>query len=610
MKRWYFIKKFLLYFLIIFLPIAVAGVSFYEYSNRHIQQTINDNAESKYNWNIHDLISILDVFPYQGSLFNNSSAITQVIAKVIDANSLSYSESTYLRILTSIINNYANTRDFIDSIYLYKENDRGNFIRSGYGLSKLESQTHTEWLDIFRRTDSSIQSWISSYTSRYYSFETPHTIISVFYRLDGIGGAVIVNLKEPQLSRMLDSIATYPGEMIFVTDAAGNYLFGNNAAALFRSPENLTALIEQKNSPDGHNFYTVSIDARQYVAMDAADAIFGLHFYSLTAADVLYETPRSFLRFIYIVAGMMALVSLVLSYLITRGNYLRVQNVIAAVDAAEKGDYNVHSPSKEMDEYDIILNNVIDVFIRNSYLRLRVNQLELEKQVAEYRSLQLQINPHFLFNTLQTISMRAMQLDAAGSFAAPVQNLSDILRYSLALSQPKVSLRDEIAMSKKYLAIQAERYPRRFYIIWECDDALLDKCILRLILQPLLENSIQHGILPSTRPGLIKVRIEAVQHVLHVCITDTGIGMSHEDLDALAASVHEDICRGDKHIGLKNVHMRLKLLFGERAYMHFYSLKDQGSSISLAMPLEVVHPAPVEQSLRPVKGIQNPDSSN
>lgn len=107
------------------------------------------------------------------------------------------------------------------------------------------------------------------------------------------------------------------------------------------------------------------------------------------------------------------------------------------VNAAEKGIYNVQPDSKMLDEYDIILNNVINVFIRNSYLSLQLNQLELEKQVAEYRSLQLQINPHFLFNTLQTISIRAMQLDTAGSFIPPVQNLSDILRYSLVLSRPK-----------------------------------------------------------------------------------------------------------------------------------------------------------------------------
>ena len=587
MKYGYFIKKFLLYFLIIFLPIAIVGISFYQYSNSRIQQTIESNAKNKYQLNIQSLTSTLDIFPFQGSLFNNSKILTQVISKVIDADSLSYAENMYSKILTSIINNQANTHDFIDSIYLYKKNDQGNFIRSGYGLSKLADTTHTEWIDILLQTDPAVKSWISSYISRFYSFEAPHNIISVFYRLNGIDGAIIINLKESQLSRRLDSIVTNEDEMVFVTDAAGNYLFGNSASdEFFHDPKELTDYLKFKDAQSAQKFNTVSIAGEKYIVMEAIDSIFDLRFYSLTAADVLYATPRQFMRFIFIVAGMMALVSLILSYLITRSNYLRVQNVISAVNAAEKGIYNVQPDSKMLDEYGIILNNVINVFIRNSYLSLQLNQLELEKQVAEYRSLQLQINPHFLFNTLQTISIRAMQLDTAGSFIPPVQNLSDILRYSLVLSQPKVSLRDEIAISKKYLAIQAERYPRRFYIIWEYDEMLLDKCILRLILQPLLENSMQHGILPSEHPGLIKVRIEAVQASLHVCITDTGIGMTSQELNALAASVRENITSTDRHIGLKNVHMRLKLLFRDRAGMHFYSRKGQGTSISLTMPLE------------------------
>lgn len=127
MKYGYFIKKFLLYFLIIFLPIAIVGISFYQYSNSRIQQTIESNAKNKYQLNIQSLTSTLDIFPFQGSLFNNSKILTQVISKVIDADSLSYAENMYSKILTSIINNQANTHDFIDSIYLYKKNDQGNF---------------------------------------------------------------------------------------------------------------------------------------------------------------------------------------------------------------------------------------------------------------------------------------------------------------------------------------------------------------------------------------------------------------------------------------------------------------------------------------------------
>ncbi len=586
MNRKFFLKKFLFYFFLFFLPVALIGTAMSQYAYHNIYQSINDKTKNKYRQNVRYLTTTLDVFPYSGSLFNNSYILKRVIDKVIHVDSLSYVDSVCLGLITAIINNKANTSDFIDSIYLYSDNTQGNFISSGYGLSHLENQVHTEWLDIFHNTDPSVQMWICSYPSRFYPFEKKRNVVSVFYRLNRINGAIIVNMSESALKQMLDSFASSRDEIIFVTNGENQILFGNSKSSdFFEDEKNVLSFFSQEEHFSDENFCEININKRKYILMRSSDSTFGLHFYSIIAADVLYETPRRLLQVVGAIGTIMAVISAILSYQITRGNQQRIANVIAIIEDAKNGCCTVQKPQRKLDEYDAILNNLLDVFVHNNYLHLQLNQLELEKQIAEYRALQLQINPHFLFNTLQTISIRAMNAETTRGLSETVSNLSDILRYSLELSQPLVTLQEEITISKKYLEIQACRYPRRFYTIWEYDDSLAEQRVLRLIFQPMLENSLQHGLLPCNHPGLLKIRIEYVGGFLFVCFTDNGVGMTHEESASLMKQLENVSSLENQHIGLKNVYSRIKLQFGERAKLHIYSRKNVGTSISLAIPI-------------------------
>ena len=586
MNRKFFLKKFLLYFFLFFLPVALIGAAMSQYAYRNIYQSINDKAKNKYKQDVRYLTNTLDVFPYSGSLFNNSHVLKRVINKVIHVDSLSYVDAVCLELITAIINNKANTSEFIDSIYLYSDNNQGNFIRSGYGFSCLKNQVHTEWLDIFQNTAQSVQMWICSYPSRFYSFEKTRNVVSVFYRLNSINGAIVVNMSESALKQMLDSFASNRDEIIFVTDKENHILFENSKSSdFFKDEKNAFSFFSQDEHLADENFCEININERKYILMRSRDSTFGLCFYSITAADVLYETPRRLLQVTGVVGAVMAFISVILSYQITRGNQQRIANVIAIIEDAKSGCCTVQMPQRKLDEYDMILNNLLDVFVHNNYLHLQLKQLELEKQIAEYRALQLQINPHFLFNTLQTISIRAMNAGMTSGLSETVSNLSDILRYSLKLSQPLVTLQEEITISKKYLEIQACRYPRRFYTIWEYDESLAEQYVLRLIFQPMLENSLQHGFLPCNHPGLLKIRIEYVGGFLFVCFTDNGVGMTHEESVSLMKQLEDVSSLENRHIGLKNVYLRLKLQFGKRAKLHIYSRKNIGTSISLAIPV-------------------------
>ena len=189
-------------------------------------------------------------------------------------------------------------------------------------------------------------------------------------------------------------------------------------------------------------------------------------------------------------------------------------------------------------------------------------------------------------NTLQTLDFEVCKL--TNSFHSPlnniIANLSDILRYSLASVNAPVTVRDELENVQKYVEIQNFRFPDTIFMDYDVDDACLALPFKRLLLQPLVENSISHGIRPTLRPGHIRVRIAVRGGWLAVSCTDDGAGIPREKLESLRAN----LSRGDggTSIGLNNVNRRLVLNYGEQSGLRLLSHPGLGTCVKFRMPLD------------------------
>ena len=165
------------------------------------------------------------------------------------------------------------------------------------------------------------------------------------------------------------------------------------------------------------------------------------------------------------------------SYQITRDNFRQIQSVIDLFGNAEKGIYPAEkdSPADQPDdEYSLIMNNVIPIFLNTTFLNSQLAEQKYKKQAAELSALQLQINPHFMVNTLQTLDFEVYKIAGGPSTANTIiSNLSDILSYSLANPQVSVSIQDEITYIHKYVEIQRFRFPDSFYYFEEIDNSVL-----------------------------------------------------------------------------------------------------------------------------------------
>ena len=215
---------------------------------------------------------------------------------------------------------------------------------------------------------------------------------------------------------------------------------------------------------------------------------------------------------------------------------------------------------------------------------MRTAQMERRLQEARLKALQAQINPHFLYNTLNMIGQMSY-IEGAERTTELIETFSDFFRYNVESFERDVTLREEIDSAKGYAALQSERFGDRIRYVFEVDDAVNALRVPSLIVQPLVENAVSHGLRMRTGGGEVKVTVQAIGGGgFDLTVSDNGCGMDADALRTLRERAEET--RGDDQtehvsIGITNVISRMRLTFGPRFSYDMQSAPDQGFSVRL-----------------------------
>ncbi|MFC5449189.1 cache domain-containing sensor histidine kinase [Paenibacillus aestuarii] len=222
-------------------------------------------------------------------------------------------------------------------------------------------------------------------------------------------------------------------------------------------------------------------------------------------------------------------------------------------------------------------------------LKDRLIKMESRKKEADIRALQSQINPHFLYNTLSSIHWIAL-ISNENRIAEMVGALSDFFRFSLNKGNDYCPVRQEIMHVKNYSVIQAIRFPNRFDLEFDIDHRIEDLPMLKLLLQPLVENAMIHGMQSKKRKGTIYVSAVKEDRGIRFSVMDNGVGMPQPALDKLIATMQQPMDQETSvpfgSYGLRNVNERLQLHYGPSAELTIESQEEMGTQVSFIIPVK------------------------
>lgn len=284
---------------------------------------------------------------------------------------------------------------------------------------------------------------------------------------------------------------------------------------------------------------------------------------------------------IYLLAVLMllflAVISIYLSSVITRPIKKLMNNIILV----EKGQFEQVENIRSRDEIGLLAARFNRMSRELKGLVSQIQRDEMEKAAAEIRALQSQINPHFLYNTLGSVKwIAAMQ--QADTIVEMTEALIAMLRYAARAEGSLVSVHEELDNLRNYMTIQQVRYYNRIRMDIEADDALLEKRMPKLILQPIVENAIFHGLAEKEEDGVVTIRIAREGGGFAIDVHDNGEGMDEETLRRIQASL-AGADEGES-IGLRNVQRRIQLHYGNSYGIACRSAPGEGTTFRILLP--------------------------
>lgn len=286
------------------------------------------------------------------------------------------------------------------------------------------------------------------------------------------------------------------------------------------------------------------------------------------------QTNRNF----YLSTALLLLIGLYAAYLLYYHIRLPLKKLVTSLKSLKRGNFSVHIDMKPRNEFGFVMESFNDMVAQMRELIEKVYVEELRAKDAELKQLQSQINPHFLYNCLHFIRNMAILGDDKAIISMAV-NLGTYYRYVTRVDNPMAPLREEIELVENYLQIQTMRMRRITYHI-DVPEQMLDVEMPRLIVQPIVENALLHGLETQKKEGLLRITGEVDSEYYRLIVEDNGVGINDEELRQFRAMLDQPL-RDDMGYGVWNVHQRLLSLFGKGSGLRIDKVDEGGLRVTL-----------------------------
>jgi len=417
-------------------------------------------------------------------------------------------------------------------------------------------------------------------------------------------GIVAIEIKLAELAKAWDRVNLGKEGFFFIVDDTGKYIYPSSMSNRQAGDELAALVLGSGNHTFIHKFEN---EERMFVSRKSSYSDWNL-VASMPVTEL--RRPANTIRTTTLIVGLATLaIALYLAFRFGRSIIAPIRGLKDSMRETEKGNWQYIDENNRTDEigglihsYNLMVTRLSDMIERVYQVELEqqknaleLGQSELERQRAEFQTLQLQINPHFLYNTLETINCYAIVQDSR-EINEIVEAMAFMLRYSVQTNLEEITVANELNHVRNYMIILQHRTGSEFEIEVAVPPSLLLENMVRLTLQPLIENIFQHAFPDGVEPHhYIRINARKENGLFQVFIEDNGVGMKAARLEELRMKLEQnrlaekDEIKGAKRggIGLMNVHRRIQMVFGEDYGLSIDSEPGQGTRMTMTMPQTV-----------------------
>lgn len=506
------------------------------------------------------------------STYDDMSCILEISAQETQGENLTaYERLLNARKFEYVSDNLIGTDQYVDGVYLFNESGYTYSFVKNKELGMEKDYYHSKWYqEILASRDFEV---VQLYKNEVFP---KGTIIMGRVFPSANGKSVLVVVCNESVLRQISE----DGQM-FIIDENGNTLYGEREELSEEEKKEICArkngILSQKNGDDTYVFGTLKINNWKIVEK-----------ISFNDFELLYQKNTIYLFMLLVI--IITLVSLLVFYLDRK--FLKPLTTLSEIM-----QYSAEEEFK-LPQRDCLREDEIGTLYRGYEKMMKeIHMLIQEKYVSEIKylnsklqSLMSQINAHFIFNTLENISSLAY-LEENVQIATMSKSLGDMLRYSIDYEKDEEKLKTEILHIEQYIKIQEIRFGNHIFLEKKIEKGLEETKVLKFMLQPIVENSIEHGLAGIDLPWIIRLSAYKDRGGVTVTVCDNGIGMSEAVVENVRKKIHayDELSSDSRYvsIGLSNIHKRIQLLYHDPYGLDIENAEGRGVKILIHLPEHV-----------------------
>ena len=479
----------------------------------------------------------------------------------------------------SKIIDYLQHYPYVESIYLYSSLNQ--IVLDGTDIIPIrEFENKDKWYDVYQ----------------VFPMDITYTLVGndgnilfcapAFHDGELRAGLLVICVDTQALGMRLESEDVPQNRSFFILDISGHIMYCSNASSVLTSEEESQRYRKMIGSVGISESSIISNGETNVVSV--TESSHKSWKYALVTAVPLYteelSRTRNFLL-TSIITGLLP--GIFAAYMITFITYRPVKKILNVI---EKPHEYLDNPEESRDSNELlyITSNILNTLDSKEKMEDELEERVRALRKAQSLALQFQIDPHFLYNTLETIKWMSVEDMGSGNRTAKmITKVAKLYRIALESQNMILPLGKEIEFLKLYIDILGVRYGERIQFEWEIEESLYECSVIKLCIQPLIENAVKHGLKPRMYYGTIWIRAEKNDERLEIFVEDDGVGMTDSEIANMNQNFLNRNAQGDVKVGLMNINERIKLIFGNEYGVQIGRREsgEDGLSVKVSFPL-------------------------